>query len=183
MRCAKHASGVTLIELMIVVVIVAIIASVAFPSYASFTRQANRTDATQTMQMAAQSLERCYSRSFTYLACNVNGTVMNNGSTMQTPNQFYTITFAIPDAQDYTLTAVPVAAPQTADSQCTQFTLSSNGAQAAQDVHASDTTKTCWGSNQGVSGAAWAARAGPQPGDADPQFRGSSRTGMPAGAR
>jgi len=183
MRCAKHARGMTLVELMIVVVIVAIIASVAFPSYASLTKQANRTDATRTMQMAAQSLERCYSNSFTYLACNVNGTVMNDGSTMQTPNQFYTITFAISDAQDYTLTAVPVAAPQTGDTQCTQFTLSSAGAQAAQDVHASDTTTSCWGSNQGQSGAAWAARAGPQPGDADPQFRGSTRTGMPAGAR
>jgi len=183
MRYAKHARGMTLFELMIVVAIVAIIASIAYPSYASFTRQANRTDATRTVQMAAQALERCYSRRFTYLACNVDGTVMNNGSTMQTPNLFYTVTFAIPDAQDYTLTALPVAAPQTGDTQCVQFTLSSTGAQAAQDVHASDTTKTCWGSDQRESGAAWAARAGPQPGDADLQSRGSSRTGMPAGAR
>ena len=147
MRYAKHASGMTLIELMVVVAIVAILASIAFPAYSSFTRQANRTDATRTMQMAAQSLERCYSRRFTYLACNVNGTVMNNASTMQTPNLFYTITFTIPDAQDYTLTAVPAAAPQTGDSQCVQFTLSSTGAQAAQDHSAANTTKTCWGSN------------------------------------
>jgi type IV pilus assembly protein PilE len=147
MRHNKHESGLTLIELMVVVAIVAIVASIAFPSYSSFTRQTNRTDATRTMQLAAQSLERCYSRRFTYLACNVNGTVMNNGSTMQTPNLFYTITFAIPDAQDYTLTAVAAAAPQTGDSQCAQFTLSSTGQQAAQDNHAANTTKTCWGSN------------------------------------
>src|ERR1700758_1795568 len=147
MRHVKHARGMTLVELMIVVAIVAILASVAFPSYSSFTRQTNRTDATRTMQMAAQSLERCYSRRFTYLACNVNGTVMNNGSTLQTPNLFYRITFAIPDAQDYTLTAVPIAAPQTGDSQCTQFTLASSGVQAAQDTSANNTTKTCWGSN------------------------------------
>jgi len=137
----------TLVELMVVVAVVAIIASIAFPSYSSFTRQTNRTDATRTMQMAAQSLERCYSRRFDYRACNVNGTVMNNGSTMQTPNLFYTITFAIPDAQDYTLTAVPAAAPQTGDTQCAQFSLSSTGAQAAQDNHAANTTKSCWGSN------------------------------------
>ena len=146
MRRHKY-EGFTLIELMIVVAIVAIIASIAFPAYSSFTKQANRTDATRTMQLAAQSLERCYSRRFTYLACNVNGTTMNNGSTLTTPNLFYTITFTIPDAQDYTLTAVPAAAPQTTDTQCAQLTLSSTGAQAAQDNHANNTTKTCWGSN------------------------------------
>jgi len=147
MRFARHARGMTLIELMVVVAIVAILASIAFPSYSSFTKQTNRTDATRTMQMAAQALERCYSRRFTYLACNVSGTVMNNGSTMQTPNLFYRITFAIPDSQDYTLTAVPIAAPQTGDTQCAQFTLSSTGAQAAQDSGANPNTKTCWGSN------------------------------------
>jgi len=146
MRHEKH-KGFTLVELMIVVAIVAILATIAFPAYSSFTRQSNRTDATKTMQLAAQSLERCYSRRFTYLGCNVNGTVVNNGSTQQTPNLFYTITFTIPDAQDYTLTAVPIAAPQTGDTQCVQLTLASTGAQAAQDNHANNTTKSCWGSN------------------------------------
>jgi type IV pilus assembly protein PilE len=143
----QQQNGLTLIELMVVISIVAILASIAYPSYASFMRQTNRTDATKTMQMAAQSLERCYSRRFTYAGCNVNGTVMNNGSTMQTPNLFYTIRFAIPDAQDYTLTAVPVLAPQTGDGQCVQFTISSTGAQAAQDSHGANNTRTCWGSN------------------------------------
>jgi type IV pilus assembly protein PilE len=137
----------TLIELLTVVAIVAILASIAIPSYSRFTQQTNRTDATKTLQLAAQSLERCYSRSFRYTACNVNGTVVNNGSTMQTPNLFYNVTFTIPDNQDYTLTAVAIAAPQTKDTQCTQFTLSSTGAQAAQDNLANNTTKACWGSN------------------------------------
>lgn len=140
-------NGLTLIELMVVVSIMAILASIAYPAYSSFVRQTNRSDATKTMQLAAQSLERCYSRRFTYAACNVSGTVMNNGSTMTTPNLFYNITFAIPDSQDYTLTAVPVLAPQTGDSQCVQFTISSTGAQAAQDSHGANNTKTCWGSN------------------------------------
>ena len=147
MRHEKFARGMTLIELLVVVGIVAILASIAFPAYSSFTRQANRTDVTKTMQLAAQSLERCYSRSFKYAACNVNGTVMNNGSTMTTPNAFYRVTFAIPDNQDYTLTAVAIAAPQTGDKQCATFTLSSSGQPAAQDIHANNTTKTCWGSN------------------------------------
>jgi Tfp pilus assembly protein PilE len=111
--------------------------------------QTNRTDATKTMQLAAQSLERCYSQIFKYTACNVNGTVMTNGSTMVTPNRFYRVTFAIPTDQDYTLTALPVAAPQTGDNQCAQFTLSSSGQQAAQDnkTPPNDTTRACWGSN------------------------------------
>jgi len=142
----KYARGMTLIELMMVVGIVAILASIAVPAYSRFTQQANRTDATKTLQMAAQSLERCYSRSFKYTACNVNGTVMNNGSTMQTPNLFYKITFAIPDNQDYTLTAVAIAAPQTTDTQCATFTLSSTGQQAATGS-GPNPTKTCWGSN------------------------------------
>ena len=111
------------------------------------TAPANRTDATKTMQLAAQSLERCYSQRVSYLACNVNGTVVNNGSTITTPNLYYRITFAIPDRQDYTLTAVPIAAPQLNDTQCAQFTLSGTGAQAAQNNLAANTTRACWGSN------------------------------------
>lgn len=143
----RNSKGFTLVELMVTVAVVAILASIALPAYTNFTRQANRTDATKTLQLAAQSLERCYSQRFTYLACNVNGTVVNNGSTMNTPNLYYQITFAIPDRQDYTLTAVPIAAPQTNDTQCAQFTLSGTGAQTAQNNLAANTTQACWGSN------------------------------------
>jgi len=147
MRHEKFARGMTLIELMMVVAIVAILASIAVPAYSQFVQQTNRTDATKTMHMAAQALARCYSRSFKYTACTVNGTMVHNGSTMQTPNQLYSITFTIPDNQDYTLTALPVGAPQTSDSQCMRFMLSSTGEQVAQDVNVNDTTKSCWGSS------------------------------------
>ena len=140
-------SGVTLMELMIVVGIVGILAAIAYPAYTQFVMQTNRTDATKTMQLAAQSLERCYSTNFTYAGCNVSGNVVNDGSTMVTPNLFYNITFAIPDPQTYTLTAVPVQAPQTADNSCAQFILSSTGQQTALDAGANPNTKTCWGSN------------------------------------
>ena len=147
MKHGNRSKGFTLVELMVTVAVVAILASIAIPAYTGFTRQANRTDATKTLQLAAQSLERCYSQRFTYLACNVNGTVVNNGSTVTTPNLFYRITFAIPDRQDYTLTAVAIAAPQTNDTQCAQFTLSGTRAQTAQDNLANNTTQACWGSN------------------------------------
>jgi type IV pilus assembly protein PilE len=147
MRSRNSISGFTLIELMIVVGIVAVLAAIAYPAYTQFILQGNRTDATKTLQLAAQSLERCYSTNFTYAGCTVNGNVVNDGSTMQSPNLFYTITFNIPDAQDYSLVAVPVAAPQTNDTQCVQFTLLSSGQQTAQNNVAGNSTQTCWGSN------------------------------------
>jgi len=141
-------AGVTLMELMVVCAIVGILAAIAYPAYTQFVIHTNRSDATKTMQLAAQSLERCYSTNFTYLNCTIStGTVVNDGSVIVTPNLFYNITFAIPDAQTYTLTAVPVLAPQTADNSCAQFTLASTGQQTAQDAGANPSTKTCWGSN------------------------------------
>jgi len=146
-RGGRCEAGVTLLELMMVVAIVGILAAIAYPAYTQFMRQTNRTDATKTMALAAQSMERCYSLNFTYAGCNVSGNIVNDTSTIVTPNQYYTITFAIPDPQDYTMTTVATAPPQTNDTQCAQFTLSSTGQQTAQDSNANPNTLTCWGSN------------------------------------
>jgi type IV pilus assembly protein PilE len=145
-RPERLESGVTLMELMVVVAIVGVLAAIAYPAYTQFMMQANRTDATKTMQLWAQSLQRCYSANFTYAGCTVQGNIVNDTSVLQTPNAYYSITFGIPDPQDYTLTAAAIAPPQTNDNQCFQFTLSSSGQVAAVDNSANDTTVACWGS-------------------------------------
>ena len=139
-------AGVTLIELLIVIGIIGILAAIAYPNYTRFMQETNRTDATKNLMLTAQSLQRCYSQNYTYINSVTTPCNIVAGATTS-PGGFYTITVAIPDAQDYTLTAAPLKAPQTTDAQCASFTLASDGTQKAVDSGSAVNTKTCWGSN------------------------------------
>jgi type IV pilus assembly protein PilE len=135
-------NGFSLIELMIAVGIVGILAAIAIPSYSAYVRRANRTDATRSLSLTAQALERCYSQNFTYAVA----TCPVAGITPTTSSQGYytvTITLVAGPPESYSLSAVPLLAPQTADAQCTSFTLNSTGAQGATPA---GNTQTCWGS-------------------------------------
>ncbi len=128
-------NGFSLIELVVAIGIVGILAAIAIPAYTSYTKTANRTDATRTMTYDAQALERCYSQSFTYVGC---------ASAVSGPSAqgYYTVTIA-PTANSFTITAVPLKAPQTQDSACTSFTVNNAGTQSATGTASS---QTCWGS-------------------------------------
>ena len=137
--------GFTLIELMVTVAVVAILAMIAIPSYTQYIRRSNRTDATKTLILNAQALERCYSQSFAYAPCPAA-----TAGSIPSPNGKYTITIAIPDpgapAPSFLISAVPLDPGQVADTSCQLFTLNTANKQAAQSVSAGDTTSTCWGS-------------------------------------
>src|SRR4030081_2143503 len=136
-------SGFTLIELMITVAIVAILGTMAVSAYSSYVKRTNRSDATRSLLLIAQSLQRCYSQNFTYTPA---GGCPTPAGTSTSQGGYYSIVTAMPSATTYTILATPLAAPQTTDSQCTQFLLTSAGVQSAQSSTAADTTKACWGS-------------------------------------
>jgi type IV pilus assembly protein PilE len=98
------------------------------------------------MLQDAQALQRCYSQSFTYAPVAPNTCPVAAGTTTS-PGGYYSIQVAIPAAPPaiYTITATPQKSPQTGDSTCTSFTLSSSGKEAAQNSGGTDTTSTCWG--------------------------------------
>jgi type IV pilus assembly protein PilE len=141
MRPVVKRNGFTLVELMIAVAIVAILAMIAIPSYTQYVRRANRTDATKTMTLDAQALERCYSQTFAYAPC-----AGATAGTQASPQGKYNVTIAIPDplvaAPSYSITAVPLAPSQQADADCQSFTLNTAGTQGATPAG----TQKCWGS-------------------------------------
>ena len=86
-------NGFSLVELVVAMGIVGILAAIAIPAYTSYTRTANRTDATRTMTIDAQALERCYSQAFTYVGC-----VTAPAGASTSAQGFYTVTIAVPTA-------------------------------------------------------------------------------------
>jgi type IV pilus assembly protein PilE len=136
--------GFSLIELVTAMAIVGILAAIAIPAYSSYVRQTNRTDATRTMLQDAQALQRCYSQNFTYTPTTPCSTV---AGTTTSPGGYYSIVVAVPTASTYTITATAAARPQTSDTQCKTFVLSSTGQQTAQNSSGADNTQTCWGSH------------------------------------
>lgn len=136
--------GFSLVELVVAMGILGILTAVAIPSYLNYTRTSNRSDATRTMTVDAQALERCYSQSFTYVGC-TGPTGIALGGTTPSAQGYYNVTIAAA-ASSYNITAQPIKSPQTGDTACAQFTLNNAGTQGATTSLGANNTQACWGS-------------------------------------
>lgn len=133
----RRERGVTLIELVVVMVVVAILAAIAIPSYRQYVVRANRTDAKTALTQTAQNLERCFTRTNTYVGCVVLP-FTTQGGTYQIGDA------AAPTASTFSLQAVPQGSQAGSDPRCATFTLNQLNARGVTGTLAA-TPNDCWG--------------------------------------
>lgn len=136
----RQSKGFTLIELMIVVAIVGILAAIAYPSYTEYVKKTHRSEIAGLLSEQAQSLERFYSRNGQY--SNVTGPPAVTLA-ISAGNTYYTVA-AVRNAQDFTLTAAPVATAMMNGDKCGSFVITNTGARSNLNLTSGAATLLCW---------------------------------------
>ena len=149
--------GFTLIELMVAVVIVSILAALAYPSYVNYVTATRRTDGISGIMRLAQMLEK-YNTQCGQYTTNITGAGASfvcpgspgaglNQASANSPDSQYTLAIAATiDANTgaqvgYTITATPVGAQATRDTDCGVLSYNNVG---VKTVSGTKTPQYCW---------------------------------------
>jgi type IV pilus assembly protein PilE len=149
--CTRHASrygtprrrvaGVTLLELMAVVLVIGVLGMIAIPSYRQYSIRAQRTDAKAALLRLSVNQERFYLANRRYGG---TGDLAALGfPTARSEKGAYAITVPTATTATYTAEARPTAGgafDMQADTQCTMFSITAQGARTA----AGSAAATCW---------------------------------------
>jgi type IV pilus assembly protein PilE len=141
----RTASGMTLIELMIVLVILAVLASIAIPSYRQYILRSHRVEAQAALLNVAAAQEKFYLQNNTYsddlTTAPPNGLGIADfkpADGVQTENGWYEIAIVDADANGFSATATATAVDkQDSDTHCASFTIDHTGLKSA-------TNDDCW---------------------------------------
>lgn len=117
MQAKLKASGMTLIEIMIVIVIIGIIAAIAYPNFVDYVREARRADAMGQLLTLQMAEEEYRLKNTTYADIATLG--------VGASSDFYTFSASNLGAETYTLTATATGS-QTNDTGCTTISINQN---------------------------------------------------------
>jgi type IV pilus assembly protein PilE len=144
-RSRRHASGFTLIELMVVVSIVAVLGSLAVSSYRSYILRTNRTEARMALLSTQVAQEKYFLQNNQYapdiatvIAAPPAGLGINLTAAGVTSGGNYTVSFNAVTANTYTLQAVATGTQTKDTAACLTFTINDQGARTPAD------STGCW---------------------------------------
>lgn len=134
----KHA-GFTLIELMVTVAIVAILTAIAVPSYQEQVRKGRRGQAQADLVELAQRAERHHTVNNTYASFWATVPSEQRVSPRDGGTAYYNLSMASISANQFVLTATPVASTPQAKDRCGTMTVN----QASVKTHSIGSDNEC----------------------------------------
>ena len=134
----RRATGLTLIELVVVVAIVALLVMIAVPSYRSYLLRSHRVEAKSALLGLAVAQERFYLQHNRYAAGAELDTLPPAGLGLRTTSErgMYAIAIDAADTEGFTASATAIG-QQADDLRCTVFTLN-------QTDEKGGTSSECW---------------------------------------